>query len=237
MVSIVYLSKKIGARESTVPTLTASASISFGSAVAVEDRPVQVPTGFFVDSFTATTITLDWDDNPESDLASYTLQWTDDGNYPTFVNQQVGIVGSGFLVTGLLEGVLYHFRVRAHETSGRFSDWSPEITQSTNPTLAFHDRTGFQLDASGYTDINILLKSAAYVSASIAYVDPTGGNDGTAQTYNQNSFSDLINPVSPNAYQSFAAAKAAVGAGAAAVLFKRNESFGNLNPKPEAGAS
>ena len=80
--ALVYFTKKVGARVPTQAAVTASSAWAFGSAAVVVDREVQAPTGFFIDSFTATTVSLDWDTNLEGDIEDYTVEYVADASYP-----------------------------------------------------------------------------------------------------------------------------------------------------------
>ena len=226
MVSIVYLSKKVGARESTVPPLTGSALISLASAVTIRDRPVQVPTGFFVDSFTDTSATLEWDDNPESDLASYTLEYTDSFNYPTTWTPVVGIVASTHTVSGLSAGVLYYFRVKAIEIGGRESAFTAEITRPLGTVL--HWKTGLPLDTEGLHDRQAIVNATGkYTSASFYYVSSINGNNATARPYSKGEFVDMFNPSSPPLSYTLPSSVRGLMNNGDVVLFERGSVFAN----------
>jgi PKD repeat protein len=78
----------------------------------------------------AATFTLQWDPNPEPDLAGYELHYgRASGAYSEITD--VGNVTTSKL-TGVEDGVTYYFAVVAYDTSGNRSDFSNEVSGRSN---------------------------------------------------------------------------------------------------------
>lgn len=75
-------------------------------------------------------VTLAWDANTESDLGGYIVYWGSvSRNYTNAEN--VGNITTN-TVCGLLDGVTYYFAVKAYNTNGLVSDFSDEVSYSSN---------------------------------------------------------------------------------------------------------
>jgi hypothetical protein len=83
------------------------------------DRVPSAPTGLVCTGLTEDTLALDWNNNPEADIAHYELQR--DG--VTVVN----VTGSAYNDSGLVTGQNYTFRVRSADGIGQVSGWSSSV--------------------------------------------------------------------------------------------------------------
>lgn len=118
--------------------------------------------------------------------------------------------------------------------------------QSPNPPILFggsgtHEFTELPLDASGFTDIRSIILGAGYSDARVVYVSNTG-NDATATSYTNQSFSDPLNPDSVNAYSTVAAAYSQLRHGFPDVLLLErggvwNEALGEVSGWQKGGRS
>ena len=77
----------------------------------------------------AATLTLAWNRSPEPDIAGYVVHWgTQPGAYTSSSN--VGNVTTQ-QVTGLADGTVYYFAVKAYNTAGLMSGYSSEVSGQT----------------------------------------------------------------------------------------------------------
>jgi len=83
------------------------------------DAPISPPTGLRVIEATIDSITIDWDENPETDLAGYKVYWDTDSGYPYANAVDVGNVIS-YTLTDLTPGETYYIAVTAYD-----SDYDP----------------------------------------------------------------------------------------------------------------
>ncbi len=78
----------------------------------------------------AATLTLAWDRNNEADIGGYVLYWgTQSGVYTS--NSNVGNVTEK-QVTGLADGTIYYFAVKAYNSAGLMSGYSNEVSGQTS---------------------------------------------------------------------------------------------------------
>ena len=78
----------------------------------------------------AATLTLAWNRSPEPDIAGYVVHWgTQPGVYTSSSN--VGNVTTQ-QVTGLADGTVYYFAVKAYNTAGLMSGYSSEVSGQTS---------------------------------------------------------------------------------------------------------
>ena len=78
----------------------------------------------------AATLTIAWNRNPEPDIAGYVVHWgTQPGVYTSSSN--VGNVTTQ-QVTGLADGTVYYFAVKAYNTAGLMSGYSSEVSAQTS---------------------------------------------------------------------------------------------------------
>ena len=89
------------------------------------------------------SVALDWDDNGEADLASYTVYraTASGGSYNTVAS---GVLSSDYADAGLTNGTTYYYVVTATDDSGNESGYSDE--QSATPAAAVVDADGDLLD-------------------------------------------------------------------------------------------
>jgi hypothetical protein len=84
----------------------------------------------------AASVELEWDPNPEPQLAGYKIYWgTSSGNYASGKNVGNTTVST---ITGLEEGKTYYFAATAYDGAGIESDYSNQITY----TIPFSDSDG-----------------------------------------------------------------------------------------------
>ena len=87
----------------------------------------------------AATLTIAWNRNPEPDIAGYVVHWgTQSGVYTSSSN--VGNVTTQ-QVTGLADGTVYYFVVKAYNTAGLMSGYSSEVS----------GQSGYSSEVSGQT--------------------------------------------------------------------------------------
>ena len=78
----------------------------------------------------AASLTLAWNPNAEPDIAGYVLYWgTQSGVYTS--NSNVGNV-TAKQVTGLADGTVYYFAVKAYNMAGLMSGYSSEVSGQTS---------------------------------------------------------------------------------------------------------
>jgi parallel beta-helix repeat protein len=122
-------------------------------------------------SLTATagpgSVALDWADNTEPDLASYSVYRSETGGGPYSLVTD-GVTGSQYTDTGLSGGTTYYYVVTADDTSGNESGYSSEAsaTPSDPPALSVH---------VGDISVVIVQKGKNYSgSASVLVLDQDG---------------------------------------------------------------
>ena len=92
------------------------------------NTPQSIPVSLTVTANSATSATLTWTANAESDLAGYKIySGTQSGVYGTPIS--VGKVTSHIL-TNLINGTTYFFTVTAYDTAGNESTSAPELSKS-----------------------------------------------------------------------------------------------------------
>jgi Leucine-rich repeat (LRR) protein len=69
---------------------------------------------------------LNWDNNPESDVAGYFVYQASSANATTLVDSVFGRTNSELVINGLTNGNNYFFRTRARDNEGVYSDYSDE---------------------------------------------------------------------------------------------------------------
>lgn len=100
------------------------------------------PTGLAVAGVTSGSVTLNWDDNAEPDLASYSVYRSTDG--VSFGLRQAGVLTSDYLDTGLSGSTQYWYYVTAVDTSTNESTASATVTDTTSaPSAEPYDLSGF----------------------------------------------------------------------------------------------
>lgn len=89
----------------------------------------------------AASVTLEWDQNPETDLTGYVLaygtssvDWTTLGEPPALALPLIAYPATQGTFTGLLEGSTYHFAVKAQNIYGLESEWSDVVSYTVPRT-------------------------------------------------------------------------------------------------------
>lgn len=106
------------------------------------------PTGLALSGITSTSINLNWNDNAESDLASYTVYRSTDG--VNFGVRQSGVLVSNYSDSGLNSSTTYYYNVTATDNSGNQSSAS---STASDTTLALN--TPYDLTAGGTRTVPI----------------------------------------------------------------------------------
>jgi len=89
-----------------------------------------VPRNFSITVYTATTITLLWTENTESDFASYNLYRSTDGvNYG--LPYRYDLIGDTFTDTGLTPSTVYFYKLTCEDTDGNESGFSTVASVQT----------------------------------------------------------------------------------------------------------
>jgi hypothetical protein len=81
----------------------------------------------------AASVTVEWDRNPERDIAGYTVYWGTQSGVYTASRSVVGV--TSLTITSLEKGRTYYFAIQAYNKAGVKSDLSPEtsVFVGTNP--------------------------------------------------------------------------------------------------------
>lgn len=106
------------------------------------------PTGLSVVSTTSSSISLDWNDNAESDLASYTIYRSTDG--VSFGVRQSGVLVSNFTDSGLNASTTYYYYVTATDDSDNESAVSSTVSDTTS-AVASNNGTRINAILDNYT--------------------------------------------------------------------------------------
>jgi hypothetical protein len=97
----------------------------------------------------AATLTIAWNRNPEPDIAGYVVHWgTQSGVYTSSSN--VGNVTTQ-QVTGLADGTVYYFVVKAYNTAGLMSGYSSEVSGQSGYSSEVSGQSGYSSEVSGQT--------------------------------------------------------------------------------------
>ncbi len=97
----------------------------------------------------AATLTIAWNRNPEPDIAGYVVHWgTQSGVYTSSSN--VGNVTTQ-QVTGLADGTVYYFVVKAYNTAGVMSGYSSEVSGQSGYSSGVSGQSGYSSEVSGQT--------------------------------------------------------------------------------------
>ncbi|MEO5715680.1 MAG: Ig-like domain-containing protein [Luteolibacter sp.] len=112
-------------------------------------------------SLAAPAVSLQWDPNPETDIASYELSYgTAAGNYTTVVNVGQATTAS---VTGLTGGQTYFFAVAAYNADGQKSPASAEISyQVAAAAPDYVPQTGWTLQSVDSAETPDFAATAAF---------------------------------------------------------------------------
>ncbi len=90
------------------------------------------PSGLVATATGSSSISLNWNDNSESDLASYTIyRSTTSGFTPSGTTQIAISTSSSLSDTGLTEDTTYYYKVTAKDTSGNVSPASSQASATT----------------------------------------------------------------------------------------------------------
>ena len=97
----------------------------------------------------AATLTIAWNRNPEPDIAGYVVHWgTQSGVYTSSSN--VGNVTTQ-QVTGLADGTVYYFVVKAYNTAGLMSGYSSEVSGQSGYSSGVSGQSSYSSEVSGQT--------------------------------------------------------------------------------------
>ncbi len=97
--------------------------------VAEDTTPPAAPTGLTVTGVDSSSITIDWADNAEPDLASYSVYRSTDGL--SFGLRQAGLTTSNYQDTGLSAGTQYWYYPTAIDDSGNESSAPAAVSATT----------------------------------------------------------------------------------------------------------
>lgn len=128
--------------------------------------PPAIPTGLLVVDTTGTTVTLDWNNNTDTDFAYYRVYRSTNGT--TWTLASADLTNSVHVVTGLVSETLYYFHVRATDQSGNESAASSVVTSTTDDITAPANATNFAILASSTTESTLFMTWTASVSSDIA---------------------------------------------------------------------
>lgn len=109
-----------------------SAVFAFGSSAGTTGS-CGIPSGLVANNITATSATLAW--TPIAGASSYTIQLENGTGNPTVLNVTYTSTTNSKLVTGLLAGKAYKFKVRT-VCAGVTGTWSANVTFVTKNTVA-----------------------------------------------------------------------------------------------------
>jgi endoglucanase len=97
-----------------------------------DPNPPGAPTGLSVTSVDSDSITLDWNDNPESDLSKYRIYRSRSGGFTPGSGTHAGdSLSSSYADTELEPRTTYYYRVCAVDTSANESPPSSEVSGTT----------------------------------------------------------------------------------------------------------
>jgi chitodextrinase len=130
--------------------------------------PPAIPSGLVATGGNG-SVTLDWNDNTESDLQGYNVYQSTDNITFTKVNSSL-ITTSNYTVTGLTNGTLYYFVVTAVDQSGNESARSATafVTPSNSDTVPPAEVTNLRADV---TDKTIKVTFTNPIDSDFAYAN------------------------------------------------------------------
>lgn len=140
-----------------------SVTAHFSQESTVDNTPPSEPSGLSISGVTDTSISLEWDDNPEEDLENYNIYRS---GWPLFsIGPETFLdttLSSDYSDTGLPENTTYYYLVTAVDNSGNESVGSDAVSATT---AIGGENMGFALgdvDGSGGVDIANALQVARY---------------------------------------------------------------------------
>ncbi len=139
--------------------------------------PPPAPTGLTATLATSTSVQLAWTDNA-SDETGYSMQYSDGSLWTT--GQTTGSNGTSGVISGLIAGRGYEFRVLAASANGPSS---PSNVVALGPPLAPPAPSGLAAAASGSTGVNLTWSDGSSNETGFdVEVRPSGGAWSTVST-------------------------------------------------------
>ena len=160
---------------------TANQSGDYVSVLLNTDFPPSIPSSLVIADSSDGTITLLWDKNAESDILHYRV-YGDTTSAPTvLIDSTTGATDTTLIITGLVNGTTYYFRVTAVDSVLNESDYSAEVSARPNgpPVWALPDTLTFAEDDSLVLDLDTLLTDANDADSTLA-ITFTAGSDVSA---------------------------------------------------------
>ncbi len=106
---------------------TESAAVTVTVSNGIADAPPAVPTGLAPVEGVG-SVSLSWNPNLESDLASYQLRYRPKGSTAPYTMASLPKTATSYLATGLTSGIIYEFMIRARDKGGQSSPYSPKVS-------------------------------------------------------------------------------------------------------------